>query len=105
MSSFDSNEELSSKHDDELMITSPFKRSKVGSKHKTQLKITNMVKHCSLKNSSDHEMNEIMVVRENLPRAKEIPSSTVSTTHSSDKNQTWKIKAIVDNKNFLIPVS
>ncbi len=103
--------DLNDEHQDDLVITSPFKRAKFGSKHKTQLKITSMVKHCSLKSSSDHEMNDIMIVRETLPRVKEATTVSTSTrsnessSSSSDKNQTWKIKAIVDNKNFLIPVS
>jgi len=101
-------------NESEIRITSPFQASKsYQSKHKTQLKLNkmnNFVKKASSKENilSESSSDDVRIVEarpaERREAAKEHPNPLAEAAIEPVKTS-WKIKAIIDNRNFLIPIA
>ena len=92
---------------DNITITSPFKSKKntelsVLPKHKTQLKLTKMQNYTFKKSASKE--NEPHFIEETRNEPKNIEKTREATRIDLDQ-KSWKVKAVIDNKNFLIPIS
>lgn len=88
----------------------------MSTKHKTQLKLTKMqggIQRASSKenmtrtNKSSQEVKIVdskpAVLERAVPETiSKVPEQPVATIEPS--KQSWKVKAIIDNRNFLIPV-
>lgn len=75
-----------------LKIKSPFK------KNKTQMKLTKMLNYNNSKQMTAKEQAAPVQITESVKTEKLKPTTEVSQTN-------WKIKATIDNRHFLIPVS
>ena len=99
----------------DLTITSPFKNStdsinKNKSKNKVQMKLdkifnvktttstTTSTKSASLTDNKNSENSSTKILASE-------PKNVSSDKEIKKNNESWKIKAIIDNRNFLIPVS
>jgi len=112
-------------NESEIRITSPFQASKsyqtvsnqsaapCASKHKTQLKLNkmnNFIKKASSKENilSESSSDDVRVVEarpaERREAAKEHQNPLAEAATEPIKTS-WKIKAIIDNRNFLIPIA
>lgn len=95
----------------DLTIDSPFKSSNSRPKHKTQLKLTKMQnynlktvnKESSLNCLTNDENKEIKPTKPNELSDSDLKKA--SNTNPNIPSQTWKIKATIDNRNFLIPIA
>jgi hypothetical protein len=101
----------SSNDNTDLKICSPFQakrssNSNYGSKHKTQLKINrmpsyNMQSSCLSKTTKPQVQNNDETIDNFTLKSR---PDTISNKQTTTNTTGWKIKAIIDNRNFLIPV-
>lgn len=99
----------------DLTIESPFKSKNLENtrpKHKTQQKLTKMQNY-DLKTVPKHSDTILSKIEENKEKVSKQSENKTSESLDPDLkklntpmvNQAWKVKAIIDNRNFLIPVS
>jgi hypothetical protein len=103
----------------DLTIDSPFKNSTSSSNslHKTnkaathQLKLNKMIQNSNNTNNSRKTSSQESIISSendlkklNLNSHNTSNKSPSNSINQSGSNNTWKIKAVVENRNFLIPV-
>lgn len=81
--------------ENDFKIKSPFKKTK------TQLKLTKMLNYNYSKQTPLREPTPAVEIIENTNTDKIKPP----TVEKENPKASWKIKATIDNRNFLIPVS
>ena len=92
----DHDENLTNKEND-FKIKSPFK------KNKTQIKLTKMLNYNN--NSKQSTLKEPTPVVEIIETKKTAEKTKLPPVETEIPKTSWKIKATIDNRNFLIPVS
>lgn len=91
----DSDQDEKVNKENDFKIKSPFQ------KNKTQLKLTKMLNYNTAKQVPFRETTPVVEIIENKKTEKiKPPAVDTDSTKTS-----WKIKATIDNRNFLIPVS
>ena len=94
------NDENSTNKENDFKIKSPFKTN-----NKTQMKLTKMLNYANTKQkNSNKEHNPASVEIVELKKPEKVQTQNNNETESVPK-VTWKIKATIDNRNFLIPIS
>ena len=96
----------------DLTIVSPFKNSShvnmINKPKKVQLKLDKMQSY-NLKNLGTTTTNSNILLNdkqdENRLAHKKNENEPKSKHENKESTQNWKVKAIIDNRNFLIPVS
>lgn len=94
------NDENSTNKENDFKIKSPFKTN-----NKTQMKLTKMLNYANTKQTNAiKEQSPASVDIVEIKKTEKIKTQNSIETESVLK-VTWKIKATVDNRNFLIPIS
>jgi hypothetical protein len=94
------NDENSTNKENDFKIKSPFKTN-----NKTQMKLTKMLNYANTKQTNAiKEQSPASVDIVEIKKTEKIKTQNSIETESVPK-VTWKIKATVDNRNFLIPIS